>query len=96
MLNNHGLDSNVKSSYVKDLLITEFKDKIDSIPNSRRNISELVYDTAGGWSYAEAIISSTALSNEQIVRNAVVRLNSEGSGIPSIPYPPYLNEKSVK
>ena len=92
MLNNHGLDSDGKSSYAKDLLITEFKDKIDFIPNSRRNGSELVYDTAGGRSYAEAIISSTGLSSEQIVRNAALRLNSEVSGLPSIPYPPYLND----
>ena len=67
MLNNHGLDSNVKSSYVKDLRINEFKDKIGFILNSRRNGSELVYDTAGARSYAEAIISSTGLSSEQIV-----------------------------
>ena len=46
----------------------------------------MVYDTAGGRSYAEAIISSTGLSS------AAVWLNSEVSGIPSIPYPPYLND----
>ena len=52
----------------------------------------MVYDTAGGRSYAEVIISSTGLCSEQIVRNAAVQLNSEVSGIPSIPYPPDLNE----
>ena len=48
MLKNYGFDSNVKSSYVKEMLMKEFQDRIGFIPNARKNVSYLVYDTKGG------------------------------------------------
>ena len=53
MMKNHGLDSDVKSCYVKDLLKKEFKDSIGFISNARKNVSELVFDTKGRKSYFE-------------------------------------------
>ncbi|KAK1906157.1 putative multidrug resistance protein NorM [Dissostichus eleginoides] len=39
--------SGVKSSYIKDILTREFKDKIGSHSRPQRNQSDLVYDTSG-------------------------------------------------
>ena len=92
MLNNYGLDSNAKSGYIKDMLIKEFQDLIGFIPTARKNLSELVYDTKGGRTYAEAIIKSSGLSNEQLIRNTAVRLHKQVSAIPVISFPPFLSD----
>ena len=92
MLKNYGFDSNVKSCYVKDMLMKEFQDSIGFIPNARKNVSELVYDTKGGRSYAEAIITSSGLSNEQLIRNTAVRLHEQVAAVPDISFPPFLSD----
>ena len=59
----------VKSSYVKDLLINEYRDKIGFKDRSELNKSEWVYDVGGGGHYIEAAVSSLGISNEQLLQN---------------------------
>jgi len=42
---NHGHNSKVKSSYLKELLMKEFGESLGFHQCSQKNVSELVYDT---------------------------------------------------
>lgn len=58
--------SGVKSSYIKDILIREFEDKIGFHSRPQKNHSDLVYDTSGSGSYVEAALSSIGVSSGQL------------------------------
>ena len=59
----------VKSSYIKEILQCEFKDKICFHARPHRNFSELVYDTSDGGSYIEAALTSMGVSSDQLISN---------------------------
>ncbi|KAK1896051.1 U3 small nucleolar RNA-associated protein 10 [Dissostichus eleginoides] len=84
--------SGVKSSYIKDILTREFKDKIGFHSRPQRNQSDLVYDTSGSGSYVEAAISSIGVSSEQLVQNVAARLRDDVKSIKLVPWPPRVEE----
>lgn len=93
IVGNYGFPtSGVKSSYVKELLLREFGDKIGFHVRPQKNESEVVYDTDGGASYIEATISSLGISNEQLVENVASKLRSEIKQMKPIPWPPQVAE----
>lgn len=65
----------VKSSYVKDLLINEYPEKIGFKDRSVLNKSEWVCDVGGGGDYIEAAVSSLGISDEQLLQNLAPRLS---------------------
>ncbi len=58
--------SGVRSSFIKEILRREFKERIGFHFRPERNHSELVYDVSGGGSYVEAALSSVGISTEQL------------------------------
>ena len=84
--------SGVKSSYIKDILTREFGSKIGFHSRSRRNQSDLVYDTSGGGSYVEAALNSIGVSNEQLVHNVAERIRDDIKSIKLIQWPPRVEE----
>ena len=65
---------NLKSSYVKELLIKEYGDSIGFHERPERNKSEFIYDTNGRGNYVEAAFNSFGITDEQLFLNLAPRL----------------------
>ena len=74
--------SGVRSSFIKEILRREFKERISFYSRPERNHSELVYDVSGGGSYVEAALSSIGISAEQLIYNVAERLREENQICP--------------
>ena len=59
----------IKSSFLKDLLLVEYKNTIGFKERNERNKSELVFDAKGGGDYIQCAISSFGISDEQLIQN---------------------------
>lgn len=92
IISNHGHESKVKSSYVKDILIQEFEEDIGFHRRSQQNVSEVVYDRRAAGTYVEAALSSLGISDDQLVRNVAVRLRKQVKATNTVPWPPYVSE----
>ena len=93
ILSKYGLSlDGIKSSYVKEILIKEFKNSIGFHARPQRNVSELVYDTSAGGSYIEAAITSMGVSDEQLMSNLMKRLIEEVKAVGTVPWPPSVDE----
>ena len=93
LLNNYGWPpSDIRSSYIKDPLVREFKDIIGLHSRFQRNESEIVYDCSAGGSYIDAALSSIGISDEQLARNIAPRLSASIKEIATIPWPPCVDE----
>lgn len=93
IMENYGLPtSGTKSSYIKGILMREFGTGVGFYTRSLKNQSEVVYDTSGGGSYIEAVISSMGISNEQLIGNIASRLRDEIRQIAAVPCPPQVIE----
>ncbi len=82
----------VKSSYIKDILVREFQDKIGFHPRPQRNQSDLVYDVAAGGTYIEAAITSIVVNSVQLVQNVAKRLIEEVDSINTVNWPPRVED----
>ena len=82
---------NVKSSYLKDLLINEYQDTIGFKEQSEMNKSEWVYDVGGGGDYIEAAMSSLGISDEQLLQNLAPRLSKKIKDTSTVPWPPDID-----
>ena len=80
----------VKSSYLKELLIKEYGDTIGFKERNELNKSDLVYDVAGGGDYIEAAISSLGITDEQLLRNLAPRLTKEIKATSRVHWPPQI------
>ena len=78
----------VRSSFIKEILRREFKERIGFYSRPERNHSELVYDVSGGGSYVEAALSSIGISAEQLIYNVAERLREDIKQIKFVPWPP--------
>jgi len=67
----------VRSSYVKELLIEEYGETIGFKERSEMNKSAWVYDVAGGGDYIEAAISSSGISDEQLLHLGHLQLKAK-------------------
>ena len=67
----------LKSSYLKELLINEYHEKIGFKNRIEMSKSEWVYDVQGGGDYIDAAMSSLGLSDEQLLRNIAPRLSKK-------------------
>ncbi len=81
----------VKSSYLKDLLINEYQEAIGFKERSEMNKSEWVYDVGGGGDYIEAAISSLGVSDEQLLQNLAPRLSKKIKDTATVPWPPHID-----
>ncbi len=90
IISNYGHNSEVKSSYLKEILTQEFGKYIGFHERNQKNESELVYDTAGAGTYIEAAISSLGVSNDQLLMNVAARLKEQVIGTDTILWPPYI------
>ncbi|KAI9517797.1 hypothetical protein NQZ68_000966 [Dissostichus eleginoides] len=80
----------VKSSYVKGLLINEYQTKGFKERN-QMNKSQWVYDVGGGGDYIEAAISSLGISDEQLLQNLAQRLSKKIKDTTTVPWPPRID-----
>jgi len=92
IISNHGHNSVVKSSYLKEILVNEFGEDIGFHERIQKNVSELVYDTTAAGTYIEAAISSLGVSNDQLVMNVAARLKEQVIRTNTIPWLPYIHE----
>ena len=83
--------SGVKSSFIKDILIREFGNKI-GFHFRQQNMSDLVYDTSGSGSYVEAALSSIGVSDEQLLCNVADRLRKDIKSVKLVPWPPRVED----
>ena len=67
----------VKSTFLKDLLICEYRDTIGFKDRTEMNKSDWVYDVRGGGDYIAAALSSLGISDEQLLRNLAPRLSEK-------------------
>ena len=81
---------NVKSSYVKDLLIEEYGDLIGFKERNEMNKSDWVYDVAGGGDYIQSAISSLGITDEQLLQNLAPRLSKNIKDTSTVPWPPQI------
>ena len=81
----------VKSSYLKDLLINEYQDTIGFKERCELNKSEWVYDVGGGGDYIDAAISSLGISDEQLLQNLAPRLSKKIKDTSTVPWPPHID-----
>ncbi|KAJ4921707.1 hypothetical protein JOQ06_002007 [Pogonophryne albipinna] len=79
----------VKSSYVKGLLINEYQETIGFKERNQMNMSQWVYDVGGGGDYIEAAISSLSISDEQLLQNLAQRLSANDTT--TVPWPPRID-----
>ncbi|KAK5923098.1 hypothetical protein CgunFtcFv8_000100 [Champsocephalus gunnari] len=79
----------VKSSYVKGLLINEYQETIGFKERNQINKSQWVYDVGGGGDYIEAAISSLGISDEQLLQNLAQRLSAKDTT--TVPWPPRID-----
>lgn len=82
----------VKSSYLKDVLVNEYKEAIGFKERNEMNKSEWVYDISAGGDYIEAAISSLGISDEQLLHNLAPRLSKQIKETSSIPWPPRIDQ----
>lgn len=85
------LVGDVKSSYLKELLINEYHEKIGFKNRIEMNKSEWVYDVQGGGDYIDAAMSSLGLSDEQLLRNIAPRLSKKIKDTSTVPWPPRVD-----
>jgi len=64
IVSNYGHNSNVKSSYVKEILIKEFDDRIAFHERKQWNLSDIVYDNRDAGTYVEAALLSLGISDD--------------------------------
>ena len=84
--------SGIRSSFIKEILRREFKERIGFHSRPERNHSELVYDVSGGGSYVEAALSSIGISTEQLIHNVAERLREDIKQIKFVAWPPRVEE----
>jgi len=89
---NHGHFSQVRSSYLKELLIKEFGEDIGFHERIQKNVSELVYDTRAAGSYIEFALLSLGVTDDQLVKNVATRLREQVIKTTTAPWPPYIHE----
>ena len=77
IVSNHGFNTVVRSSYLKELMIREFGDDIGFYERTQRNVSELVYDKKAAGTYVEAALLSLGISDEQLLKNIASRIRTD-------------------
>jgi len=65
----------VKSSYLKELVINEYQDTTGFKERREMNKSEWVYDVRGGGNYIDAAVSFLGISDEQLLQNVAQRVS---------------------
>ena len=90
IISNYGHDSNIKSNYVKQILIKEFGDNIAFYEQPQRNLSDIVYDNNAAGSYVEAALLSLGISDDQLLKNVASRLNKEIQNSKTMPWPAFI------
>ena len=68
LMSSIGHYSKVKSSYVKEILIKEFGDRIAFYKRPQRNLSDMVYDSQAAGTYVEAAILSLGITDEELIK----------------------------
>ena len=87
---NYGHDSNIKSNYLKQMLIKEFGDCIAFYERPQRNLSDIVYDNNAAGSYVEAALLSLGISDDQLLKNVASRLNNDIHNSKTMPWPVFI------
>lgn len=88
--------SGVNSSYIKDILIREFQDKIGFHSHPQKSLSEIAYDTSVGGSYVELALSSIDIGSEQLVCNVAERFRDDIKSVELVSWPPRVEELEEK
>ena len=82
----------IKSAYIKELLVAEYNGDIGFQKRCEKNMSEWVYDTKGGGDYIQCAVMCLGISDEQLIRTVASRISQEMKNTPSIPWPPNIEE----
>ena len=85
--------SAVRSSFIKEILRKEFRERIGF---HSRHRSELVYDVSRGSSYVKAVLSSIGISNEHLIYNAAERLREDIKQTKFVQWPPRVEQLEDK
>ena len=93
IVGDYGYDvGNIKSSYLKEILVKEYGQSIGFKERPQKNHSDWVYDVAGGGTYIDAAINSTGVSDEQLMKNLCGRLHVKIKETKSVSWPPRIDQ----
>ena len=82
----------LKSSYIKELLIKEYHERIGFKERIEQNKSYLVYDVCGGGDYIESVLYSLKISDEQLIRNTAKRMSKTVKATTTPHWPPHVED----
>jgi len=74
----------VKSSYLKELVINEYQDTTGFKERREMNKSEWVYDVRGGGNYIDAAVSFLGISDEHLLQNVAQRVSKRVKSTPTV------------
>ena len=73
IVTNHGYSvGDMKSSYLKVLLQSEYKENIGFQVRKERNLSDWVYNTIGGRDYIQCAVDSLGFTDEELIKNVII------------------------
>ena len=97
IIGDYGIEVNdMKSSYLKELLVKEYGDSIGFQPPIQKNKSELVFDRTGSASYVEAAMNATGVSDELLMVKVCKRLHDKIIESKCVPWPPRIDQLEVE
>ena len=79
---------NLKSSYVKEVLIKEYEDDIGLHERPEKNKSKFVYDIKCGGNLIEAAVDSFGITDEQLILNLAPQLSRHIKMVPPLNWCP--------
>ena len=82
----------VKSGYLKQLLIKEYGERIGFKEPRQKSQSEWIYDVTGGGSYIDTALCATGISDEQLMQNLCSRLHSKINETECVQWPPRIDQ----
>ena len=87
------VSSDIRGSYIKDMLFREYGDLIGFRERKEKNESELVFDRTGGGDYVDMAVNSFGISDEYLVGNVSKLLGTDIiDETYGPPWPPHINE----
>ena len=82
----------LKSSYVKQILIEEYGWTIVFKERTEKNKSDWVYDYQGDGDYIHCALNSMCISDESLLKTAASRLSKSINSVPTVIWPPTIED----
>ena len=89
---NFGVQTTVRTSHVKDILIAEFGEDIGFQTRYHKNQSTIVYSSKDAGNYIESAINFWGIDTNELLKAAAKRIKDEVSSTSQMVWPPEVSE----